>query len=58
MKLTVIKRFNGKVEGKVLNPADVIETDDLERINALVSRGLCVITSIDQPKKGKAKDEK
>ncbi len=47
MELKVIKSFNGKVEGKTLNPGDVIQCDDLERINALVGRGYCTIISLD-----------
>lgn len=57
MQLKVVKKFNGKVEGKVLNPGDVIVTKDVERINALVSGGFCVITSLADPKKGKDADK-
>lgn len=46
MKLRVIKAFNGKVEGKTLSPGETITTDDVERINALVGRGFCVIVSL------------
>lgn len=47
MELKVIKSFNGKEEGKTLCPGDVIQSDDVERINALVGRGFCVIVSLD-----------
>lgn len=49
MKLKVIKKFNGKEEGKILNPGDSIVTTDLSRINTLVGRGFCVISSIENP---------
>lgn len=47
MELRVIKKFNGKAEGKTLCPGDVIQSNDVERINALVGRGYCVIVSLD-----------
>lgn len=47
MELIVIKKFNGKAEGKTLCPGDVIQSNDVERINALVGRGYCVIVSLD-----------
>lgn len=50
MLLKVIKAFNGKAEGKVLKPGDNVVTADLERVNTLVSRGFCVIASVDAPK--------
>lgn len=53
MQLKVIKKFNGKVEGKVLNPGDVVISKDVKRINALVSGGFCEITSLADPKKDK-----
>lgn len=58
MILKVIKRFNGKDEGKILNPGDVVVTSDLDRINALVGRGLCVITSVGEDKKADEKSAK
>lgn len=47
MKLKVIKPFNGKAEGKTLCPGEVIQTNDVERINVLVGRGFCVIVALD-----------
>ncbi len=47
MELKVIKAFNGKAEGKTLSPGDVIQCDDVERINTLVGRGFCTIVSLD-----------
>ena len=48
MKLEVIKKFNGKAEGKVLQPGDVVVTTDIDRINALVKGGYCKITSLEE----------
>lgn len=47
MKLKVIKPFNGKAEGKTLCPGEFIQSNDVERINALVGRGFCVIVTLD-----------
>lgn len=47
MELKVIQKFNGKEEGKILNPGDKIQCDDIDRINTLVGRGFCVILSLD-----------
>lgn len=58
MQLKVVKKFNGKEEGKVLNPGDVVITKDVKRINALVSGGFCVITSLADPKKDKEAEKK
>ena len=49
MELKVIKKFNGKVEGKTLCPGDVIQSNDVARINALVGRGFCVIVALGSP---------
>lgn len=49
MELKVIKKFNGAVEGKTLCPDDVIQSNDVARINALVGRGFCVIVALDSP---------
>ncbi|MBD5256036.1 MAG: hypothetical protein HDS50_00175 [Bacteroides sp.] len=46
MELRVIKKFNGKAEGKTLCPGDIIQSNDVERINVLVGRGFCVIASL------------
>lgn len=46
MELKVIKPFHGKVEGKVMNKGVLIHSADVERINALVSGGYCVIVSL------------
>lgn len=48
MELKVIKKFNGKAEGKVLQPGDVVVTTDIDRINALVGGGYCVISSLEE----------
>lgn len=45
--LKVIEKFNGKDEGKILNPGDTITTDDVTRVNTLVAQRLCVITSVE-----------
>lgn len=47
MKLRVIKPFNGKAEGKTLCAGEIIQSNDVERINALVGRGFCVIVALD-----------
>lgn len=47
MKLKVIKKFNGKEEGKTLSPGDMIQCDDIDRINTLVGRGYCIIVAMD-----------
>lgn len=47
MELKVIKKFNGKAEGKTLCPGDVIQSNDVDRINALIGRGFCVIIALD-----------
>lgn len=47
MELKVIKKFNGKEEGKTLNPGDKIQCDDIDRINTLVGRGFCIISSLE-----------
>lgn len=47
MKLRVIKTFKGKAEGKNLCPGEFIQSNDVERINALVGRGFCVIVALD-----------
>lgn len=49
MELKVIKKFNGAVEGKTLCPGDVIQSNDVARINALVGRGYCVIVALNSP---------
>ena len=54
MELKVIKKFNGKVEGKLLNEGDTIASKDVKRINALVSGGYCEIISLTDPKKSKS----
>ena len=47
MQLKVIKKFNGKDEGRILNPNDVITSTDIDRINALVGGGYCEISSLE-----------
>lgn len=46
MELKVIKPFHGKVENKVMNKGDFVHSTDVERINALVGGGFCVIVSL------------
>ena len=46
MELKVIRSFIGKVEGRTLQPGETIHTTDVERINAMVGRGYCVIVSL------------
>lgn len=46
MELKVIKPFNGKAEGKTLQPGQIIHSTDVERINQLVGRGFCTIVSL------------
>ena len=46
MELKVIKPFHGKVENKVMNKGDLVHSTDVERINALVGGGFCVIVSL------------
>lgn len=49
MELKVIKPFHGKEENKVMDKGDVVHSTDVERINALVGGGYCVITSLSDP---------
>lgn len=49
MVLKVLKTFNGKAEGKTLSQCDVITSNDVDRINVLVSRGFCEIVSLTDP---------
>jgi len=46
MELKVKKTFNGKAEGKTLQPGEIIHSTDVERINQLVGRGFCEIVSL------------
>lgn len=46
MELKVIKPFHGKEENKVMDKGDVVHSTNVERINALVGSGYCVITSL------------
>lgn len=46
MELKVIKPFHGKVENRDMNKDDMLHSDDVERINALVGGGYCVIVSL------------
>ncbi len=49
MELKVIKPFHGKVENKVMDKGDLVHSTDVERINALVGGGYCVIVSLTDP---------
>lgn len=57
-ELKVIKKFIGKEEGKILSPGEMVKTDELQRVNALVGRGYCVITSVVSESQEKPKEEK
>lgn len=46
MELKVIEPFHGKVENKVTDKGELIHSTDVERINALVGGGFCVIVSL------------
>lgn len=47
MELTVKKAFIDKNdESKTYKVGETLHTDELDRVNNLVSRGLCVITSV------------
>lgn len=48
MELKVIKQFHGKVEDKVMNIGDMVHSTNVERINALVGGGYCVIVSLSE----------
>lgn len=49
MELKVIKPFHGKVEDRDMNKGDMLHSDDVERINALVGGGYCAIVSLSDP---------
>lgn len=49
MELKVIKPFHGKVENKDMGEGDLVHSTDVERINALVGGGFCVIVSLTDP---------
>ena len=46
MVLIVIQSLHSKVESKVMNKGDLVHSTDVERINALVGGGFCVIVSL------------
>lgn len=46
MELKVVKPFHGKIENKVMNKGDLVHSTNVERINALVGGGFCVIVSL------------
>lgn len=52
MELKVIKPFHGKVEDKVMDKGELIHSTDVERINALVGGGFCVIVSLSDTPNG------
>jgi hypothetical protein len=58
MELRVIKPFYGKVEDKAMNKGDLVHSTDVERINALVGEGFCVIVSLSDPEPSSEKNEK
>ena len=47
MELTVKKAFIDKNDkGKIYKVGETLQSDELNRVNDLVARGLCVITSV------------
>ena len=56
-ELKVIKKFIGKEEGKTLSPGDKVKTADIARVNALVGRGYCEITSVVLESEDKPEDK-
>lgn len=58
MELKVIKPFHGKVEDKVMNIGEMVCSTDVERINALVGGGYCVIVSLIDPDDGEDTGDK
>lgn len=53
MELLVNSPFRDKYNTEnIYQKGDVVETEDLDRINDLVSRKLCVIQSLTSPKSG------
>ena len=58
MELKVIKPFHGKVENKVMDKGDLVHSTDVERINALVGGGYCVIVSLTDPDDGEDTGDK
>ena len=47
MELTVKKAFIDKNDkGKIYKVGETLHSDELNRVNDLVARGLCVITSV------------
>lgn len=47
MELKVVKIFKDKENSTIYKVGDTLNVEDLNRVNDLVSRGLCVITSLD-----------
>lgn len=39
--------FKDKITKEIINPGEKLRTDDLDRVNDLVKRGLCEIASVD-----------
>lgn len=52
------KRFRDKTnKSKIFNVGDTLVVSDLDRVNDLVSRGICVIKAINEEKKREDKPE-
>ena len=52
------KKFRDKTNrSKIYNVGETLEVSDLDRVNDLVSRGICVITAINEEKKREDKSE-
>ena len=59
MKLVVLKPFRDKNDHQTIyKSGDLLTTNDLSRVNDLVKRGMCEITSVDDGNDEKADDKK
>lgn len=45
--LIALMLFKDKITKEIINPGEKLQTDDLDRVNDLVKRGLCEIASVD-----------
>ena len=58
MKLVVLKPFRDKNDHQTIyKSGDLLTTNDLSRVNDLVKRGMCEITSVDDEKADEKKPE-
>lgn len=59
MKLVVLKPFRDKNDHQTIyKSGDLLTTNDLSRVNDLVKRGMCEITSVDDGNDEKADEKK